>query len=44
MGTGLAMLRHHYNAPQFRNDAEAYWKLLPAGIWANVVAMPSSAQ
>ncbi len=39
MGTGMAMLRHHYNDPQFRNDADAYWKLLPATTRGNVVAI-----
>lgn len=29
MGTSLAMLRHHYNSPQFRNDAAAFWQLHP---------------
>lgn len=44
MGTGMAMLRHHYNAPQFRNDAEAYWKLLPSTARPNVVEMPAASQ
>lgn len=39
MGTGMSMLRHHYNDPQFRNHAEAYWKILPSTEKANVIAM-----
>lgn len=39
MGTGIAMLRHHYNNPQFRADADAYWKILPASAGRNVIAI-----
>lgn len=30
MGTGLSMLRLHYHSSQFRDDAEAFWSILPA--------------
>ena len=29
MGTGMAMLKHHYHSSQFRDDAEAFWSILP---------------
>jgi len=37
MGTGIAMLRHHYHSPQFRDDAEAFWSIIPAETTAGKV-------
>ncbi len=38
MGTGHAMLRHHYHSPQFADDAAAWWNIQPAGA-ANITTI-----